>query len=280
MQLQANRFEYQYLNLCAQVVSHGEARGSRVGPTTSIFGTAMPIMDLMRGEFPILTTRKMHLGGIAGELAAFLEGTTRLQRFKDLGCNYWDANAAAWDRNAGIPVNEQMVGRIYGAQWRCFGDRGVDQIDMLQEGLVNDPFGRRHLLTTYDPSTLDDGCLPPCHLLTQFNVTNEQRLDAIVYMRSVDLCLGLPTDVALYAMLLALTAQSTGYKLGRLAFMMGDTHVYHAHNENLQVQALRAIGTPCTYTLDENSSLDDFKPEHFQLVGYNPQPAIKYELLA
>jgi thymidylate synthase len=240
----------------------------------------MSVMDMTHGDFPILTTRKMHIAGIAGELAAFLRGATTLKEFKDFGCNYWDANAAAWHANKGVPVEAQRVGHIYGAQWRYFGASGVNQIAMLQEGLVNNPFGRRHLLTTYDPSTLDDGCLPPCHLLTQFNVTNEQKLDAIVYMRSVDLCLGLPTDVALYAMLLILTAQSTGYTPGRLAFMMGDTHVYHAHSDMLQVQVLRDIGIPCQWKLDENSSLDDFKPEHFELVGYNPQPAIKYELLA
>jgi len=275
----ANRFEHNYLQLCRTVMVEGAERQSRVGPTTQIFGSVLPIMDLTRGEFPILTTRKMHLRGIAGELAAFLEGATMLQRFKDLGCNYWDDNAAAWAPNKDVPVERRSVGKIYGAQWRCFGARGVDQIDALQEGLASNPFGRRHLLTTYDPSSLDEGCLPPCHLLTQFNVTNEGKLDAIVYMRSVDVCLGLPTDVALYAMLLALTAQSTGYAPGRLAFMMGDTHVYLAHNDSLQVQVCREVLAPVQYVLHPDATLDGFAPDDFQLLNYSFHEPIKYALL-
>ena len=169
------------------------------------------------------------------------------------------------------------VGKIYGAQWRDFNGR--DQIEMLLDSLINNPFSRRHLLTTYDPSALDDMCLPPCHLLTQFNVTTGGTLDAIVYMRSVDLCLGLPTDVALYALLLLLTAQSTGYKPGRLAFMMGDTHVYHKHSDMLQVQLAREVTAPCGWKLDREAHLNNFHPDMFELVDYNPQPAIKYELL-
>lgn len=275
----ANRFEHNYLQLCRTVMVEGAERQSRVGPTTQIFGSVLPIMDLTRGEFPILTTRKMHLRGIAGELAAFLDGATTLEQFKDLGCNYWDDNAAAWAPNKGLPVERHSVGKIYGAQWRCFGARGVDQIDVLQEGLASNPFGRRHLLTTYDPSSLDEGCLPPCHLLTQFNVTNEGKLDAIVYMRSVDVCLGLPTDVALYAMLLALTAQSTGYTPGRLAFMMGDTHVYLAHNDNLQEQVRREVLEPVQYALHPDATLDGFAPDDFQLLNYNFHEPIKYALL-
>ena len=144
---------------------------------------------------------------------------------------------------------------------------------------LGDNFGRRHLLTTYDPSSLDEGCLPPCHLLTQFNVTNEGKLDAIVYMRSVDVCLGLPTDVALYAMLLALTAQSTGYTPGRLAFMMGDTHVYLAHNDNLQEQVRREVLEPVQYALHPDATLDGFAPDDFQLLNYNFHEPIKYALL-
>ena len=271
------RFENEYLKLCAAVLTGGELRTSRVGNTTQMFGAALPIMDLPRGEFPLLTTRKMAMKGITGELAAFLEGATSLQRFKDLGCNYWDDNAAAWGPNKGKMYRYMSVGKIYGAQWRDFN--GTDQIAMLLDSLLNNPFSRRHLLTTYDPSALDDMCLPPCHLLTQFNVTTDGKLDAIVYMRSVDLCLGLPTDVALYALLLILTAQSTGYKPGRLAFMMGDTHVYHKHSDMLQVQLAREVTTPCGWKLSEHATLDNFHPDMFELVDYNPQDRINYELL-
>lgn len=276
----SHRFESGYLALLASTMKHGVLRSSRIGPTTQRFGTVLGIMDLPRNEFPLLTTRRIYINGIAGELAGFLEGATTLQRFKDLGCNYWDANAAAWPENKGLSPEHQHVGRIYGAQWRCFGVNGVDQIEMLQEGLTKDPFGRRHLLTTYDPSDLSAMCLPPCHLLTQFNVGNNGELDAIVYMRSVDLCLGLPTDVALYAMLLILTAQSVNLKPGRLAFMMGDTHVYHAHNELAQEQLKREVLSPVGYILNPKATLDNFKPTDFALVNYNFHEPIKYELLA
>lgn len=273
------RFEYGYLRLLNHVLLQGALRSSRVGPTRQVFGAVVPSMDLEHGHFPVLTTRRMYMRGILGELAAFLRGATTLQEFKDLGCHYWDANANAWSANKGVPIERQAVGNIYGAQWRRFGKNGVDQIEMLQEGLVKDPYGRRHLLTTLDPSTYNEACLPPCHLLVQFNVSNTGQLDAFVYMRSVDLCLGLPTDMALYAVLVLLTAQSVGLKPGRVAFSMGDTHIYHVHSEQCAMQLQREMLTPATYTLSKNATLDNFEPQHFSLDAYTAHEAISYELL-
>lgn len=275
----ATRYENAYRNLLMQVLVQGSVRASRVGPTLQLFGSVIPIIDLTRDEFPILTTRRMYMGGILGELAAFLKGATTLREFKDFGCHYWDDNAAKWEGNRGHVPEDYLVGNVYGAQWRKFGKHGVDQIEMLQEGLLKDPYGRRHLLTTLDPSTFHEACLPPCHLLTQFNVTNEGALDAIVYMRSVDLCLGLPADVALYAVLLCLTAQSVNLKPGRLAFMMGDSHIYHVHNDQARVQLEREVLDPAHYKLNPKATLDSFAPSDFTITDYNFHEPIKYELL-
>ena len=143
---------------------------------------------------------------------------------------------------------------------------------------MTDPHGRRHLLTTYDPSALHEGCLPPCHLLTQFNVA-DGRLDAIVYMRSVDLCLGLPADVALYSTLLLLLCNELSYKPGRLAFMMGDSHIYAVHSDTMQEQMQRELLEPPKWQLAADATVDNFKPDHISLVDYKHHDPIKYQLL-
>ena len=273
-----NQSEQAYLGLMLQIFKQGQLRPSRVGNTCQIFGAIVPIMDMKQGKFPILTTRKMYPQGIWGELAAFLRGATTLREFKELGCHYWDDNAAKWGKNLGFEQEGHLVGNIYGAQWRKFGKHGIDQIDVLLEGLTKDPYGRRHLLTTYDPSTFDEACLPPCHLLTQFNV-NGGELDAIVYMRSVDVCLGLPADIVLYATLLALVAQQVGYKPGRLAFMTGDTHIYSKHSDAAMIQIEREPLELPGYWLDPTATLDNFEPKHIRLVDYQYHEPIKYELL-
>lgn len=273
-----NQFEYVYLDLMLEIFKQGKLRPSRVGSTGQIFGATVAIMDLQRGKFPILTTRKMFPAGVWGELAAFLRGATKLEEFQQFGCNYWNDNAAKWGVNRNRHSDEWQVGNIYGAQWRKFGKHGIDQIEVLLEGLTKDPYGRRHLLTTYDPSTLHEACLPPCHLLTQFNV-NGSELDAIVYMRSVDVCLGLPADIILYATLLALVAHTVNLQPGRLAFMTGDTHIYATHSESAQLQLEREPLELPGYWLSPEATLDNFEPKHIRLVDYQYHEPIKYELL-
>lgn len=273
-----NNFEPKYLDLITRIFKYGQMRPSRVGNTCQVFGATLTISDTLHGKFPILTTRKMFPVGVWGELAAFLRGATMLEEYKAWGCNYWDDNAYRWEANRNRPAHEWQVGNIYGAQWRKFGKHGIDQIDVLLEGLTRDPHGRRHLLTTYDPSTLNEACLPPCHLLTQFNV-NHDCLDAIVYMRSVDVCLGLPADIILYATLLALVAQQTGYRVGRLIFMFGDTHIYVRHSEAAMRQVERTPLQLPSYWLSPEATLDNFEPKHITLEDYQHDEPIKYELL-
>ena len=267
-------YEEVYLDLVNTVLENGEGRKTRAGDTIALFGTQLAIHDLSKGHFPVLTTRRMYLPGIVGELAAFIRGATTVAEFKEFGCNYWDMNAATWSENAGICPENHVVGNIYGAKWRNF--HGVDQLRELVENLKFNPMSRRHLLTTYDPSETYH-CLPPCHLMAQFNVTNDNALDCIVYMRSVDLILGLPSDVVLYSLLLVLLAKECDYSVGKLVFMLGDTHVYTDHIALFETTQRRRHILPLpSWRLHEDTQLFDFLPSDFQLVDYKHHDPIKY----
>ena len=274
-----SRFEVDYANLVTNVIMHGEHRPSRAGFTVSLFGTALRINCLARGEFPILTQRKIFPAGVLGELAAFLMGAEDLQTFKDCGCNYWDANAADWAPNQGLEPKDQLVGRIYGAQWRNWtGDQGtVDQLKNLVQGLKQEPYGRRHLLTTYNPAELDEMCLPPCHLLVQFNVRTTKQLDCIVTMRSVDLCLGLPSDIILYATLMLVLCNETGYTPGVLTFMMGDSHIYRNHIDKFQEHANRPMHDLPKFKMNPAATINDFVATDLALINYNHSGVLSYE---
>jgi len=272
-------FDSDYLGFVNAVVTGGEKRQTRAGPTRSTFGSFIHINCLLRGQFPILTTRKMFPKPILGELAAFLRGASLLSEFQMLGCNYWNANAAAWPANAKYHPAAWHVGKVYGAQWRYWtGLHGtqVDQLENLITSLREDSNSRRHILTTWNPAELSLGCLPPCHILAQFNVCNSKHLDCVVYMRSVDLCLGLPSDIILYAALLILIADEVSLKPGRLTFMLADTHIYENHVERFKKQlSAPDYGLP-TYTLSPEASLDNFKPEHLEINNYQHGEKIDY----
>lgn len=269
-------FELEYTKLVNQVVQFGERKQTRAGPTRQMFGTNLKIHELPRGEFPLLTARKMFPGPVLGELAAFLRGATDLATYKAFGCNYWDANAAAWVGNLGLPPEKHRVGQVYGAQWRNWKREGYDQLLELIRSISCDPHSRRHLLTAYDPAE-KQACLPPCHLLAQFNVTSLGALDCCVYMRSVDLCLGLPSDVVLYAALLILVANETGYMPGVLTFMLGDTHIYENHVDLwIGKQASADVFVPPRYTLSP-TTVFDFTPEKLELSNYHHGERIDYQ---
>jgi thymidylate synthase len=267
-----------YLRLASQVLGYGYLKPSRVGNTYSQPGLSMQSM-LVSHEFPILTTRKVFIKGIIGELAAFLDGADWLHQFKAHGCNYWDHNAAQWKRNIGQPPEEHYLGRIYGVQWRDWGRHGMDQLAALVHGIKSDKYGRRHILTTWNPEELDEMCLPPCHLLAQFYV-RDNTLDCIVYMRSVDIALGLPSDLVLYGALLMLVAKEVDMAPGRVYMQFGDAHIYEAHVAQLKTQLARPTRlVGATARLREDASLFNFKPEQFILEDYNPMEAISYVLL-
>jgi thymidylate synthase len=272
-----NSVDKAYNQLAQWVLNTGYTRPSRVGDTISLPGTQLVLPNVC-DEFPIITTRKVFIKGIIGELAAFLQGATKLQDFKSFGCNYWDKNAGEWTPNKNKPETEWEVGRVYGAQWRSWGPLGMDQLAVLISGLMNDKYGRRHILTTWNPGELTKMCLPPCHLLAQF-YAREEHLDCIVYMRSVDIALGLPSDMVLYGALLMLVAKDVGLKAGSLTFQFGDAHIYAAHVEALTKQLQLVSPTrEITGELAENTSSFDFDPSQFSLNNYNPLEPIQYEL--
>lgn len=266
-------YEQDYHALLEHVIRCGDDKGSRAGPTRAVYGKALTITELAFGYFPLLTARKMYPAPILGELAAFLLGATDLQTFKNFGCNYWDENAIAWEYNNERPMNDLAVGNIYGAKWRNF--HGVDQLQVLLDSIRLDPYGRRHLLTTYDPSEKWQ-CLPPCHLLTQFHVTIHGQLHCTVYMRSVDLCLGLPSDVVLYSGLLILVANELGYDPGYLTFMLGDAHIYANHLDQAQMQLSCPRFKSPTWRLQKNTSLFDFVPSDLEIVDYQHGEKLHY----
>lgn len=268
-------FEILYHGLIDNVIQFGEKRQSRAGPTRQLFGQTLTIYDVAQGVFPVLTSRKIFYKPVFGELAAFIRGATDLETFKKFGCNYWDENAKAWEYNKSNSPEEYEVGQIYGAQWRDWQGRGHDQLRTLIDGLITQPYSRRHLLTAYDP-TEKWQCLPPCHILTQFNVSKLGALDCQVYMRSVDLCVGLPSDIILYAALLILVAQETDLHPGKLIFAFGDTHVYENHVQTwLTEQAGRTLHKLPYYALNK-ARLFDFEPNQIELIEYNHHEKVSY----
>lgn len=268
-------FELDYIRLVNGVIDRGNTRPSRVGPTYSVFGAALTIDDLKEDRFPLITQRQFFYKGVFGELAAFIRGATDLSIFKKFGCNYWDDNAAKWSANYMLTKDQHRVGNIYGAKWRNFN--GVDQLRNLLDGLRKDPYSRRHLLTTHDPSE-QWHCLPPCHLTAQFYCDKYNRLACCVYMRSVDLCLGLPSDIALYAALLILIAREVDLKPGALTFMFGDAHVYVQHVDTWKAQRKQHTFPLPRWELFPETDIFNFEPQQLEILNYKHGEKLGYQL--
>jgi len=271
-------WEHDYLDLCANVIATGYRSDSRAGATRSLPGCMLKI-PLDEG-FPLLTTRKMYPAGVFGELAGFVRGATDLATYEKFGCNYWKENAAEWAPNKGLPQSEWQIGRVYGAQWtswtQCNGSQSsLNQLRAVIGTLKTDPFSRRHVVTAWNPDELADGVLPPCHIMFQFYV-RDGGLHCCVYMRSVDLCIGLPSDIALYAMLTNLVAKDVGLSPKSLTFFLADTHVYEGHVEQFAEQNARHVSqSPSLGFLCETNTLT-FDPSTVALIGYTPCAPIKY----
>jgi thymidylate synthase len=266
--------DHAHAMLVNDVLDGGQHRVGRNGGFTSKFG--LTLRADLQSCFPIITTRKIYWRGIFGELAAFLEGATSLKRFRELGCNYWEHNARQWPQFDG-----DNLGPLYGAQWRNFG--GVDQLAGLVHSLNVNAASRRHVMTTWNPPQLDTMCLPPCHLLTQFHVAGGL-LHQTVYMRSVDLCLGLPADLVLYGLLQHLVATQTIHlRPGELVFMLGDAHVYDNHRKTWEQQNSRRVLSTTEKAkpriiIDDDASLFGFHPGMAKVVDYHPSEALGYAL--
>lgn len=263
-------FELQYKHLIETTLMYGQRREGRNGFTRSTFGKTITV-DLAEGEFPLLLGRKIFYRGVFGEFAAFIRGPRHLKDFEEYGCNYWKQWA---DENGTIRVD-------YGNQWLNFN--GVNQLDVLVSGLLMDPAGRRHIVNAWRPDH-HDLSLPCCHFLYQWYV-NGDKLEMIWYQRSVDLMIGLPSDIVLAMLFNICVASDTGYKPGKITFMLGDCHVYEEHNLAAKQYLSRLLDFKeyPTYATSVTSLVDPdylFEPGHIQIQGYDPYPAIKMEVKA
>ena len=257
----------QYLSLLQRILDEGTVKTDRTGTgTKSIFGHQMRF-DLNEG-FPLLTTKKLHLKSIIHELLWFLRGDTNIAYLKANGVSIWDEWA---DENGDL-------GPVYGQQWRSWPDyKGgtIDQISNVVEMIRHNPDSRRMIVTAWNPAEIEQMALPPCHCLFQVYVA-DGRLSLQLYQRSADTFLGVPFNIASYALLLMMMAQVTGLKAGEFIHTTGDTHLYLNHLEQARLQLTREPRPlPKMRINPEVSSIFDFKYEDFQLTDYNPHPHIK-----
>lgn len=260
----------QYLDLLQYVLDHGTERQDRTGTgTVGVFGYQMRF-DLGRG-FPVLTTKKLHLRSIIYELLWFLRGDTNIKYLKDHGVSIWDEWADA----------EGNLGPVYGSQWRSWPDgRGgtIDQIANVVEQIKTNPYSRRLMVTAWNPAEIEDMALPPCHCLFQFYVS-DGKLSCQLYQRSADIFLGVPFNIASYALLTMMMAQVCGLEPGEFVHTFGDAHIYKNHLDQVHLQLTREPRPlPTMHINPERKSIFDFEYEDFRLEGYDPHPHIKGEV--
>jgi thymidylate synthase len=256
----------QYHDLLRLVLDQGFDRDDRTGTgTRSIFGHQMRF-DLSDG-FPVLTTKKLHLRSIIHELLWFLKGDTNIAYLKANGVSIWDEWA---DENGDL-------GPVYGAQWRSWpapGGGTIDQIANVVRQIETNPSSRRHIVTAWNPAEVDEMALPPCHCLFQFYVA-DGKLSCQLYQRSADIFLGVPFNIASYALLTMMVAQVTGLKPGDFVHTLGDAHIYKNHFDQAQLQLSREFRSlPVMHINPDVTDLFAFTYDDFKLEGYDPHPAI------
>ena len=256
-----------YLDLLRTVLETGTYRDDRTGTCTySIFGAQARFS--LDPDFPLLTTKKLHLRSIIHELLWFIQGNTNIKYLKDNKVRIWDE----WADEDG------NLGRVYGAQWRDWAAPNGDRVDQLAEvidSLKNNPDSRRHIVCAWNPGEIKHMALPPCHALFQFYVANGE-LSCQLYQRSADIFLGVPFNIASYALLTRMVAQVCGLKAKEFVHTFGDLHLYANHIDQAKEQlARKPRALPQMKINPEVKDINDFKFEDFELVNYNPHPAIK-----
>ena len=272
----------QYHELLEDILNNGEVKDDRTGVgTISVFGRQLRF-DLSKG-FPAITTKKLAWKSVVSELLWFIEGTGDERRLAEIlhgsrdieRSTIWTGNAQAayWVPKARYHGD---LGRVYGVQWRDW--RGVDQLANLIEGIKKDPNGRRHILTAWNVDELDQMALPPCHVLAQFYVSNG-KLSCHMYQRSVDVFLGLPFNIASYALLTHMIAQVCDLKVGELIISTGDTHIYSNHVEQVKEQMSREeYPLPLLFLNPEIKSIDKFSMDDILLFDYQSHGTIKADM--
>lgn len=285
----------QYLDMCRYILKHGEDRPDRTGTgTRSVFGYQTRY-DLREG-FPLLTTKKMYLRPIAEELLWFIKGDTNIKYLVDRNVKIWnewpyedfkkseDFNGETLEEFVEKIKNDDEfakkhgnLGPVYGAQWRNFNNEGTDQLVKLIDSLKNNPFSRRHIISAWNPSQVDEMALPPCHTLMQFYVSSDQKyLSCQLYQRSADTFLGVPFNIASYALLTCMLAQVCGYEPKEFIHTIGDAHIYKDHFDVVKTQIEREpLPLPHLVLNKDIDNLFDFKIEDIKLEGYQSHGPLK-----
>lgn len=262
----------QYVDLVNRVLREGEPRADRTGVgTLAVFGGRVEF-DL-RERFPLVTVKETRWKTAFLEMLWFLRGETNTEYLHRHGCTLWDA----WANGRG------NLGPVYGAQWRRWRDTewdDVDQIAVLIDGLKNNPQGRRHIVSAWNVAELDYMALPPCHWAFQCYVSNSGELDMQVNQRSWDLALGAPFNIAQYALLLTLLARATRLEPRKLAFAFGDAHIYQNHVDAMREVVQRPVvdDIAALAVTTNNTNIDCYVPDNFQVLGYLPHPFVKLDV--
>jgi len=296
----------QYLDLLQDILDNGETKDDRTGVgTISVFGRSIRF-DL-RKSFPAVTTKKLAWKSCVGELLWFIEGSSDERRLAEITHGNKEGTTTIWTPNALAPYwkhkakFEGDLGRVYGVQWRHwktpiehktesfkneFGHwfhrqghvhfKETDQLSNLIDGIKKDPYGRRHIINAWNAGELDEMALPPCHVMSQFNVSKSGELSCHMYQRSVDVFLGLPFNIASYALLTHMIAHVCGLKVGELIISTGDTHIYNNHIDQVKEQLIRTPLQPPTLWLNPDvTSIDKFTMSDVKLIDYKSMDSIK-----
>jgi thymidylate synthase len=283
--------EYQYLSLVREIMQTGVPKMDRTGVgTKSVFGRSMRF-SLRNNVFPLLTTKRTFFKGVAVELLWFISGNTSVKSLQDQGVTIWDGNSSReYLDSIGLTYREEGdLGPVYGFQWRHFGaeyrtcnddytNQGIDQLKDLVRTIQTNPDSRRMILSAWNPASIPEMALPPCHVLCQFYVANGE-LSCQMYQRSADMGLGVPFNIASYALLTRVLAQCCSLQAGELIHVMGDCHVYSNHESALQEQLKREPRPfPKLVIKTDNTDIEKFKLEDFEIQEYYPYASIKMNM--
>lgn len=294
-----NNADKQYLEVASRILKEGVVKEDRTGTgTLSIFGPQM-VFDLEEG-FPLLTTKKLPLRIIAEELFWFISGNTNIRTLLDKNVNIWNDDAYRWhlENNPKSTMSKERyleavqqgeadylglgeLGPVYGKQWRSW-DSGnglvIDQLHDVIESIKNNPDSRRHVVSAWNPGEMEDMALPPCHILFQFYVA-DGKLSCMLYQRSGDFFLGVPFNIASYALLTHLVAELTGLKVGKFIHNIGDAHIYLNHVKQMETQIGREPKSlPKLHIKNKKEYIGDYNINDIELEGYDPHPTIKGKL--
>jgi len=283
--------ELQYLKACQDIIDNGEVRGDRTGTgTRSLFGINMRF-SLHNDMFPLLTTKRVFWNGVLKELLWFISGSTNANILSQQKVSIWDGNGSKeFLQSRGLGYRDQGdLGPVYGFQWRHFGatykdmytdysGQGIDQLANVINTIKTNPTDRRMVISAWNPTDLDTMALPPFHLLAQFYVSNVE-LSCQMYQRSADMGLGVPFNIASYSLLTCMIAHVTGLKPGEFIHVIGDAHVYENHVEPLKTQIQRIPRPfPKINITRIVKSIDDFTPQDFEIIGYEPYTSIPMKM--